>query len=90
MVSHSDTDGLRHSVTVDADSLYEAVVKAVLVFRRHGCEPKDLSEIDVEVTTSVTHRLKLCQVRNWLDKGARSPKEAVTKDRLKQMLATPE
>ncbi len=86
IVSYLDTEGLRHSVEIQADSLYEAVVIAVRTFREHDCEPGEVSKLEVEIRSSVTHEITLKKVRQWLNGGARSPKEAVTKERLREML----
>jgi hypothetical protein len=37
IVSYLATDGIRHSVEVEAESLYEAAVLAVRTFKRHAC-----------------------------------------------------
>ena len=73
-VSYLDTDGIRHSVEVEADSLYEAVVLAVKTFKQHHCEPSDISKLDVEVLSSVTHTVTLKKVRQWLNGGSKTPK----------------
>ena len=86
IVSYLDTEGIRHSVEVHADSLYEAVVLAVHTFRQHDCDPCEISKLEVEIRTSVTHEITLKKVSQWLNSGARSPKEAVTKERLREML----
>jgi hypothetical protein len=41
-----------------------------------------------EQRTSVTHTVVTRAVRDWLDGGARSPKEAIEKRRLKEILET--
>ena len=38
-VSFTDSYGLQHSVEVTAESLYEAAVLAIKLFREHDCEP---------------------------------------------------
>ena len=85
-VSYLDTEGIRHSVEVEADTLYEAVVLAVKTFKQHNCEPSDISKLDVEVRSSVTHTVTLKKVRQWLNGGAKTPREAVTKERLRALL----
>ena len=50
-----DTEGLRHTVEVEANSLYEAAVLAIRTFRQHNCEPGQVSTLDVEVRSSVIH-----------------------------------
>lgn len=49
VVSYLDSKGIRHSVEVEADSLYEAVVLAVKTFKQHNCQPGEISKLDVEV-----------------------------------------
>ncbi len=87
VVSYIDTEGLRHAVEVEAESLYEAAVIAISTFRQHHCEPGELSKIDVEIRSSITHTVTLKKIHSWLQGGARSPKEAVTKDRLRELIS---
>jgi hypothetical protein len=89
VVSYSDTDGLRHSVEVDAASMYEAAVLAITVFRRHQCEPKEASLLEIEVRSSITHTVSVRKIRNWLTGGSKAPEEAIVKDRLRQLLEAP-
>jgi hypothetical protein len=89
VVSFLDPDGLRHSVEVQAASLYEAAVMAIGTFRQHDCQPGQASQLEIKVTSpSVTHTVTVKKVREWLDGGAKSPNEKVTKERLKAMLAS--
>jgi hypothetical protein len=89
VVSYSDTDGLRHSVEVDAASMYEAAVLAIRTFRRHQCEPKEASLLEIEVRSSVTHTVSMRKIHNWLTGGAKAPEEALVKERLRQLLEAP-
>jgi hypothetical protein len=89
IVSYLDIDGIRHSVEVQAESLYEAVVLAFKTLKEHGCAPSEISKLEVEIRSSVTHEITLGRVRQWLNGGARSPKEAVMKERLREMLGHP-
>jgi hypothetical protein len=86
IVSYLDTEGLRHTVEVEAQSLYEAAVLAFRTFKQHGCEPGDISKLEVEIRSSVVHTITLKKVRQWLEGGAKSPSEAVTKERLRALL----
>jgi hypothetical protein len=86
VVSYVDTSGIRHSVEVQADSLFEAAVLAVRTLREHDCAPGEINKLEIEVRTSVTHEITLKRVRQWLTGGARSPKEAVAKERLREIL----
>jgi hypothetical protein len=89
VVSYSDTDGLRHSVEVDAVSMYEAAVLAIRTFRKHQCEPKEASILEIEVRSSVTHTVSMRKIHNWLTGGAKAPEEALVKERLRQLLDAP-
>lgn len=87
IVSFVDLDGIRHSVEVEADGLYEASVLGLCAFRKHELEPGGLTQLEVEVRSSVTHTLSVTTVREWLQRGVRTPKEAVLKERLRTLLS---
>lgn len=84
--SFVDSDGVRHSLEVQADGLYEAAVLGLCGFRKHDLEPGGLTELEVEVRSSVKHKLTVTKVRDWLERGVRTPKEAVLKERLRALL----
>jgi hypothetical protein len=86
IVSFVDLDGIRHSVEVQADGLYEASVLGLCAFRKHELEPRGLTQLEIEVRSSVTHTLTVTKVREWLQRGVRTPKEAVLKERLRALL----
>ena len=86
-VSYVDLDGIRHSVEVEAEGLYEASVLAICAFRKHELTPAGITELQVEVHSSVTHTLPVRKVHEWLQRGVRTPKEAVLKERLRTMLS---
>ncbi len=81
-----DTSGIRHSVELQADGLYEAVVLGVAALREHECDPGEVVQIQVEVRKSVKHSLTLRRAREWLQGVSKSPKEAVLKERLRKLL----
>ena len=87
IVSFVDLEGLRHSVEVEAESLYEAGAMAIRTFRQHNCAPGPIAKLDVEIRSSVTHTVTQQKIQDWLDAGPRSPREFVLKERLKQLLA---
>jgi len=87
IVSFVDLDGIRHSVEVEAEGLYEAAVLAICAFRKHELQPSGLTDLEVEVRSSVTHTLTVTKVREWLQRGVRTPKEAVLKERLRAMMS---
>ena len=86
IVSYLDTDGLRHAVEVEAESLYEAAVLAIRTFRQHDCEPGQVSTLEVEVRSSVIHTITPRKIYDWLNGGAKTPREAVMKERLRSLL----
>ena len=86
IVSYLDIEGLRHTVEVEAESLYEAAVLAIRTFRQHDCEPGQASKLEVEVRSSVIHTITPMRVHEWLNGGAKTPREAVTKERLRALL----
>jgi hypothetical protein len=87
IVSFVDLDGIRHSVEVEADGLYEASVLGICAFRKHDLQSAGLTQLEVEVRSCVTHTLTVTKVREWLQRGVRSPKEAVLKERLRAMMS---
>jgi hypothetical protein len=88
IVSFLDLDGVRHSVEVQADGLYEAAVLGLAAFKKHDLElnPAGLAHLEVEVRSSITHTVTVQKVHQWLRQGVRSPKEAVMKGRLRNLL----
>ena len=86
VVSFVDTEGLRHTVEVEAASLYEAAVVAMKTFKQHDCEPGLITKLEVEIRSSVTHTITPKKVHEWLNGGARTPKDAVLKERLRGLL----
>ena len=86
VVSYLDIAGIRHSVEVEAESLYEAAALAIRAFRRHGCAPGELGQLEVEMRSSVTHTLSVKRLEEWLAGACRSPREAMLKERLREMV----
>ena len=86
-VSYVDLDGVRHSVEVQADGLYEAALLGLHAFRKLQFEPGAMTQLEVEVRSSITHTLTVKAANTWLQRAVRSPKEAVLKERLRGLLA---
>jgi len=86
IVSYLDTSGIRHSVEVEAQSLYEAAALAVRAFRQHDCEPRGLANLEVEMRSSVTHTLTRRRLEDWLNGACKSPKEKLMKEKLRQLV----
>src|SRR6185295_10266421 len=87
IVSFVDLDGIRHSVEVEAEGLYEASVLGICAFRKHDLTPAGLTQLEVEVRSSVKHTLTVTKVQEWLRRGVRTPKEAVLKERLRALVS---
>ena len=78
-VSFEDSDGIRHSVVVRADSLFEAAALALARFRGAEIVVGPAATFDVAVSEPViTHAIRLARVRDWLGSGGRTPKEQAT------------
>ena len=86
IVSYIGADDLRHSVEVQADSLYESAALAIRAFREHDREPGPSHKLEVEVRTSVPHKITRDHLEKWLSRSPRSPSDLVLKERLR---ATP-
>ena len=88
-VSFVDVRGIRHTAEVQADSLYEAVVLAVRVFRKDPWIERlgPGAVLDVEVREpSTRHSLTLQQVERWLEGATTNPNEGMKKAKLKNLL----
>jgi hypothetical protein len=86
IVSFVDLDGVRHSVEVQAEGLYEAAILGLAAFKKHDYQAGALTQLEVEVWSSITHTVTVKKVHEWLERGVRTPKEAVLKERLRGML----
>ena len=52
-------------MTVQAETLYEAVVLAIRTLREHDCAPGAASELEVEAKSpSVTHTVSMAKVQD--------------------------
>lgn len=85
-VSFLDTDGVRHSVEIEAESFYEAASLAIRTFKKLDYAPGIASQLEVEVRTSIKHTLSVRKVQDWLRGGAKNPKEKLLKERLRELL----
>lgn len=83
IVSYLDADGLRHAVEVEAESLYEAAVLLIVPF---GNTTASQGNLEVEIRSSVIHPITPKKIYDWLNGGAKTPKEAVMKARLRALL----
>lgn len=89
-VTYKDFEGVRHSVDVVAESVYEAGVLALASLSKHEwvehVGPGTGLDIQV-IEPNVTHTLLVAQLKQWLDRAPTSPAETLKKRRLKDLLA---
>ncbi len=86
-----DERGLRHTVEVSADSLYEAGALALRAFRDSGFAgellPGGASEFSVSVRTdSERHQVRVSQIESWVYSAGKTPREQALKTRLRERL----
>jgi hypothetical protein len=81
--------GVRHSVEVIAESIYEAAALGVSALKNGGwADATAPAELEVQIREPATcHRLTVQQIPRWCDGVAASPDETLKKRRLKQLLA---
>jgi hypothetical protein len=76
-----DLNDTAHTLDVTAETLYEAITLALASVRGHEWAG------DVKVRNpEITHIVKVQDFENWLNRGCKSPKETVLKERLQRML----
>lgn len=91
-VPFKDERGIRHTVEVEAESLFEAAILAVRAFRKAEwiSNVGPAMPLEVEVRAPATkHTMTLIQVERWLDESVNSPNEMVKKAKLKELLTRP-
>ena len=57
-MSNVDVSGIRHTVEVSADSLYETAVLAVRTFQQHDRAPGDMNALEVEIRSLLRNYLQ--------------------------------
>jgi hypothetical protein len=72
VVSFVDIEGFRHTIEVEAESLFEAGVLAIRAFNQNGCPPGYVSELKVEIRSPVKH-ITPKRIQEWLKGGAGRP-----------------
>jgi len=88
-VSFTDSDGVVHTVGVDATSVYEAVALAVVEFRSDALSepPSTLTEFIISIPRpAVEHRIRLGQVTKWTEGTRDGPAGLVKRQRVKELL----
>jgi hypothetical protein len=89
-VSFTDCKGLKHTVEVSADSLYEAAALALDELRWCGFTsviPGPTARLEIAIKEpGTTHEVPLRKLRDWVESSAKSPRDRVIKERLKTLL----
>ena len=89
-ITLTDSRGIRHSVEVVAETLFEAAILGLGILRKDTWIDGAVgaaTKIEVEVREPVTkHAVTLQQIERWLSGATISPNERVKKDRLRGML----
>jgi hypothetical protein len=89
MVSFDDGTGIRHSVQVTAETMFEAAALALQIFDESGATPGPAAHLEIAAHTPiVNHSVKVQRVRDWLTSGGKTPKEQALKSRLRERSKT--
>lgn len=89
VVAFVDHRGVRHSVEVTAENVFEAAASGLKAISENWAEePGLLTPIEVKVTAPVVrHELTLQALKRWLNANPDSRTEVILKERVKTMLA---
>jgi hypothetical protein len=90
-VTFTDHRGARHSVDVEAESLYETVALGREALRAcDWVEPiGPAARLEVEARpVSTRHELTLAHVRRWCESSAANPDERMRKDKVRALLGS--
>ena len=91
IVTAAGPDGVRHTVEVKADSVYEAAVMALEALKKDSWTgaigPGNKLVVSVK-PPAVSHEVTVDQLRRWADSSAITPEDRVRKNRLRDLLAS--
>lgn len=83
----TDPHGVKRSVRVTADTLFEAAALAVYAFKKDGFTDFVANVLEVQVREPVVkHQVSVGQVKQWLDATQQDPREQARRQRLKTMM----
>jgi hypothetical protein len=90
-VAFIDSDGVEHSIEVDAESLYEAVAVAIAEFRAAEINidvPGPMTEFRATVFRKpIEHRIRLKRVMKWAEPNTKEGPAGITKrERVRTLL----
>jgi hypothetical protein len=81
-----DGTGIRHTVQVNAESVFEAAVLALHSFQTAGTPPGPAAHLEIAAQPPVVnHSVSVQRVRDWLSSGGKTPKEQALKSRLREL-----
>ena len=85
-VSFDDGTGIRRSVQVTAESMFEAAALALQIFEGAGTPPAPAAHLEIVAQAPVVnHSVRVQRVRDWLTSGGKTPKEQALKSRLREL-----
>ena len=84
-VSYQDQEGIRHSVEVTAETLYEAAVLGMKALQVGRNAPTLTIDVTVKAPET-THTIRTAALSEWLSRTGRSPREQALKTRLRELL----
>ena len=83
----TDPDGVKRSVQVTAETLFEAAAMAVHAFKKDGFTNFVSNVFEIEVREPVVkHQVSIGQIRKWLDSSVQDPRERVRREKLKALV----
>lgn len=89
-VTLQDAEGIEHSVTVTANTLYEAVALALVALRGKdwiGSVESMRKSVRVEVQdTPVEHSISLQDFHDWVNRTGGGPRDVIMRQRVKEIL----
>jgi hypothetical protein len=91
-VGYRDIEGIEHRVTVEAETLFEAVALAVQRFRSdnwdgHAPGPGCEFRVEVQPSAPITYTIPLSKVEEFARYGAvRGPQDILRRERLRELL----
>jgi hypothetical protein len=92
LVTIADARGVRHSVEVTAESVFDAAAKGLAALAGHEWTERvgPATRVEVQVIAPVvTHTVAVRQLARWAESSAASPEERLRKDRVRRLLAGP-
>ena len=88
-VTFTDPSGIRHSVDVTAESLYEAAILGLSLLKKDGWVGAVAPAARLEVTVrepATTHQVSVRQLHQWVDSANSSPAESLRRVKLRRLL----